>query len=129
MPCYLYLVRNDKGREAREWLDSHPVDILLNEQPNSCQTPYQFKRTMMRHCLLNGNAYAVIEWGRTGSQNHFILMRRGVLYRNAQAHTNTAIPSPNPIQERCARIYRKKFCISAMPRMMAFWGVPRHDLP
>ncbi|MCX1528742.1 phage portal protein, partial [Escherichia coli] len=61
MPCYLYLVRNDKGREAREWLDSHPVDILLNEQPNSCQTPYQFKRTMMRHCLLNGNAYAVIE--------------------------------------------------------------------
>ncbi|EJV3392061.1 TPA: phage portal protein, partial [Escherichia coli] len=66
MPCYLYLVRNDKGREAREWLDSHPVDILLNEQPNSCQTPYQFKRTMMRHCLLNGNAYAVIEWGRDG---------------------------------------------------------------
>ncbi|HIH3427638.1 TPA: phage portal protein, partial [Escherichia coli] len=66
MPCYLYLVRNDKGREAREWLDSHPVDILLNEQPNSCQTPYQFKRTMMRHCLLNGNAYAVIEWGQDG---------------------------------------------------------------
>lgn len=66
MPCYLYLVRNDKGREAREWLDSHPVDILLNEQPNSCLTPYQFKRTMMRHCLLNGNAYAVIEWGRDG---------------------------------------------------------------
>lgn len=83
MPCYLYLVRNDKGREAREWLDSHPVDILLNEQPNSCQTPYQFKRTMMRHCLLNGNAYAVIEWGGTGSPNHFILMRRGVLCRSA----------------------------------------------
>ena len=24
MPCYLYLVRNEKGKEAREWLDSHP---------------------------------------------------------------------------------------------------------
>ncbi len=23
MPCYLYLVRNDKGREAREWLDAY----------------------------------------------------------------------------------------------------------
>lgn len=48
MPCYLYRVRNDKGREAREWLSNHPVDFLLNEQPNVCQTPYQFKRTMMR---------------------------------------------------------------------------------
>ncbi len=66
MPCYLYRVRNDNGREAREWLDGHPVDYLLNEQPNDCQTAYQFKRTMMRHCLLNGNAYAVIRWGRDG---------------------------------------------------------------
>ncbi|MDK9420833.1 phage portal protein [Pectobacterium carotovorum] len=66
MPCYLYRVRNDKGREAREWLSNHPVDFLLNEAPNDCQTPYQFKRTMMRHCLLTGNAYAVIEWGRDG---------------------------------------------------------------
>lgn len=66
MPCYLYRVRNDNGREAREWLSNHPVDFLLNEQPNDCQTPYQFKRTMMRHCLLNGNAYAVIQWGRDG---------------------------------------------------------------
>ena len=66
MPCYLYRVRNDNGREAREWLSNHPVDFLLNEHPNDCQTAYQFKRTMMRHCLLNGNAYAVIEWGRDG---------------------------------------------------------------
>ncbi|WP_181025854.1 phage portal protein [Pectobacterium brasiliense] len=66
MPCYLYRVANDNGREAREWLHTHPVDYLLNESPNDCQTAYQFKRTMMRHCLLNGNAYAVIEWGRDG---------------------------------------------------------------
>ena len=128
IPCYLYLVRNDKGREAREWLDSHPVDILLNEQPNSCQTPYQFKRTMMRHCLLNGNAYAVIEWGRTDPKSlHPYALR--VCCTGTQAHTNTAIPSPNLVQERCARIYRKKFCTSPYSRMMAFWGVPRHDLP
>ncbi|HGU1954443.1 TPA: phage portal protein, partial [Escherichia coli] len=66
MPCYLYLVRNEKGKEAREWLDSHPVDHILNERPNAWQTPYQFKRMMIRHCLLNGNAYAVIRWGRDG---------------------------------------------------------------
>ncbi|MFL1908155.1 phage portal protein [Plesiomonas shigelloides] len=67
MPCYLYRVRHTNGREAREWLSDNPVDFLLNERPNDCQTPYQFKRTMMRHCLLNGNAYAVIKWGRDGN--------------------------------------------------------------
>ncbi|MDJ7445201.1 phage portal protein, partial [Salmonella enterica] len=38
MPCYLYRVKNDNGNEAREWLDSHPVDLLLNEAPNGYQT-------------------------------------------------------------------------------------------
>lgn len=56
MPCYLYRSHNDKGRESREWLNDHPVDYLLNEMPNDCQTAFQFKRTLMRHCLLNGNA-------------------------------------------------------------------------
>lgn len=66
MPCYLYRVTRTNGVEARTWLADHPVDVLLNERPNDCQTPYQFKRTMMRHCLLNGNAYAVIKWGKDG---------------------------------------------------------------
>lgn len=66
MPCFLYRVHNDKGRESREWLSDHPVDYLLNEKPNDCQTAFQFKRTLMRHCLLNGNAYAVIAWGKDG---------------------------------------------------------------
>ncbi|AKE12889.1 HK97 family phage portal protein [Serratia liquefaciens] len=66
MPCYLYRVTRNNQREARTWLADHPVDTLLNERPNDCQTPYQFKRTMMRHCLLNGNAYAVIQWGKDG---------------------------------------------------------------
>ncbi|MBU9823913.1 phage portal protein [Rahnella perminowiae] len=66
MPCFLYQVRHLNGQEEREWLSNHPVDFLLNEQPNEVQTAYQFKRTMMRHCLLNGNAYAVITWGSDG---------------------------------------------------------------
>lgn len=64
MPCYLYRVKSNGNGESREWLSDHPVDYLLNETPNDCQTAYQFKRTMMRHCLLNGNAYAVITWDR-----------------------------------------------------------------
>jgi len=66
MPCFLYQVRHQNGQEEREWLSNHAVDFLLNERPNEVQTAYQFKRTMMRHCLLNGNAYAVITWGRDG---------------------------------------------------------------
>ena len=57
MPCYLYRLEQD----GRERVFNHSVDFLLNEMPNRNQTPYQFKYTMMRHCLLNGNAYAVIE--------------------------------------------------------------------
>ncbi|MGV6989486.1 phage portal protein [Testudinibacter sp. P80/BLE/0925] len=62
MPCYLYRLEKD----GRERVFNSPVDFLLNEMPNRNQTPYQFKYTMMRHCLLNGNAYAVIEWDKSG---------------------------------------------------------------
>ena len=62
MPCYLYKLQD----EGRERVIKHPVDYLLNEMPNRNQTPYQFKYTMMRHCLLNGNAYAVIKWNKQG---------------------------------------------------------------
>ncbi|WP_324700067.1 phage portal protein [Pasteurella multocida] len=62
MPCYLYKLKGD----GRERVVDHPIDYLLNEMPNRNQTPYQFKYTMMRHCLLNGNAYAVIGWNKKG---------------------------------------------------------------
>lgn len=62
MPCYLYALKED----GRERIYRHPVEYLLNEMPNRNQTPYQFKYTMMRHCLLTGNAYAVIEWNNKG---------------------------------------------------------------
>lgn len=62
MPCYLYKLKDD----GRERVIEHPVDYLLNEMPNRNQTPYQFKYTMIRHCLLSGNAYAVIRWNKQG---------------------------------------------------------------
>lgn len=62
MPCYLFEV-NASGRKR---IENHSVEYLLNEMPNRNQTPYQFKEVMMRHVLLNGNAYAVIGWNDKG---------------------------------------------------------------
>ncbi len=122
MPCYLYRVRNDNGREAREWLSNHPVDFLLNEQPNDCQTPYQFKRTMMRHCLLNGNAYAVIQWGRDGQPQSLHPYAPGAVVLSVSASISTNTPLLSRLPGLCALTSRKRFCIFAMPPMMVFWG-------
>lgn len=62
MPCYLFEVNAD----GRKRIENHSVEYLLNEMPNRNQTPYQFKEVMMRHVLLNGNAYAVIGWNVKG---------------------------------------------------------------
>ena len=62
MPCYLFEVTAD----GRKRIQNHAVEYLLNEMPNRNQTPYQFKEVMMRHLLLNGNAYAVIGWNHKG---------------------------------------------------------------
>ncbi|NBB67552.1 phage portal protein [Mannheimia haemolytica] len=62
MPCYLFEI----SAEGRKRIENHSVEYLLNEMPNRNQTPYQFKEVMMRHVLLNGNAYAVIGWNSKG---------------------------------------------------------------
>lgn len=62
MPCYLFEI----NAEGRKRIENHSVEYLLNEMPNRNQTPYQFKEVMMRHVLLNGNAYAVIGWNSKG---------------------------------------------------------------
>ncbi|MDH2998678.1 phage portal protein [Pasteurellaceae bacterium LFhippo2] len=62
MPCYLFEVMAD----GRKRVENHSVEYLLNEMPNRNQTPYQFKEVMMRHLLLNGNAYALIGWNDKG---------------------------------------------------------------
>lgn len=62
MPCYLFELTAD----GKKRVENHSVEYLLNEMPNRNQTPYQFKETMMRHALLNGNAYALIGWNGKG---------------------------------------------------------------
>lgn len=62
MPCYLFEVT----ASGRIRIENNSVEYLLNEMPNRNQTPYQFKEVMMRHVLLNGNAYAVIGWNKQG---------------------------------------------------------------
>ncbi|KDD82268.1 phage portal protein [Glaesserella parasuis] len=62
MPCYLFEITAD----GRKRIENHSVEYLLNEMPNRNQTPYQLKEVMMRHLLLNGNAYAVIGWNSKG---------------------------------------------------------------
>lgn len=44
----------------------HPVYDLLHDQPNKLQTAYAFKRVLMVHALLWGNAYAKIVPGPRG---------------------------------------------------------------
>ena len=123
MPCYLYRVRNDNGREAREWLSNHPVDFLLNEQPNDCQTPYQFKRTMMRHCLLNGNAYAVIQWGRDGQPQSLHPYAPGAVVPERIGQHKYKYTITGAVYRGCAHLPPgREFCIFAMPPMMVFWG-------
>ncbi|MCK3655954.1 phage portal protein [Pasteurellaceae bacterium Macca] len=68
MPCYLFEV----NAEGRKRVENHSVEYLLNEMPNRNQTPYQFKEVMMRHVLLNGNAYAVIGWNAQGQAESLI---------------------------------------------------------
>ncbi|MDK9356713.1 phage portal protein [Lelliottia wanjuensis] len=62
MPCYLYSMKGN----TKERVTGAAISRLVDQHPNDWQTPFQFKRTIMRHCLLTGNAYAVIEWGRDG---------------------------------------------------------------
>jgi len=53
----------DSGREA---MPAHPVNWLLNNQPNPEQTAMVWKRQALAHFLLWGNGYAEIERGADG---------------------------------------------------------------
>lgn len=57
LPLQLYGIGTDgRSSHARE----HPVDRVLRVRPNSWQTPLEFKRMLMGHLALRGNAYAHI---------------------------------------------------------------------
>lgn len=55
-----------KASVGREALPAHPVNWLLNYQPNPEQTAYVFRRQMLMHYLFWGNGYAEIERGFDG---------------------------------------------------------------
>ncbi|EAB6213083.1 phage portal protein [Salmonella enterica subsp. enterica serovar Rovaniemi] len=82
MPCYLYSMKGG----VKQRIDGAEVSNLVDYQPNDWQTPFQFKRSIMRQCLLTGNAYAVIEWGRNGQPKALIpVPSRSVVLRRSKA--------------------------------------------
>ncbi|WP_342596071.1 phage portal protein [Salinicola lusitanus] len=62
LPLDIYR-RTEDGREKAR---SHPLYKVLHTEPNSKQTALEFREMMQRHVLLRGNAYAEIQWSRTG---------------------------------------------------------------
>lgn len=53
----------EKGREDAS---SHYLYRLVHDEPNKYMTSFTFRETLMHHVLLWGNAYAEIEWDRSG---------------------------------------------------------------
>ena len=62
LPLQLY--QESRGKKKR--IHDHPIAKLIETRPNPYMTPFQFKQTMEAHRQLYGNAYAEIEWSKTG---------------------------------------------------------------
>jgi HK97 family phage portal protein len=62
LPIHLYKRINDGKQRA----NSHHVEQLLDESPNSYQTPFELKQTLMRAVLLYGNGYLLIVHDNSG---------------------------------------------------------------
>lgn len=60
----LQLFQESRGKKKR--IHDHPIAKLIETRPNPYMTPFQFKQTMEAHRQLYGNAYAEIEWSKTG---------------------------------------------------------------
>lgn len=63
LPLHVYMRTKDGGKERAR---SHPLYFLLHDEPNSEMTAMSFKQAMMVNLLLGGNAYAFIEYDRSG---------------------------------------------------------------
>lgn len=55
-----------QAKLGREPMPKHPIQWLLNCQPNPEMTAFVFRRTMLSHQLVWGNAFAEIERGKDG---------------------------------------------------------------
>ena len=57
LPLHLYRYKEDGGKEKAI---SHPLYLLLHDEPNPEMSSFVFRETLMTHLLLWGNAYAQI---------------------------------------------------------------------
>jgi len=71
MPIIVYRRLSGGGKERAS---DHPIYELLHDAPNSLQTAFQFKRTLMVHALLWGNGYARIYPGVRGAVDRLELL-------------------------------------------------------
>lgn len=62
LPLQVY--QNTNGKRKR--VTDHPIAKIIENRPNPYMTPFQFKQTMEAHRQLYGNAYAEIEFSKTG---------------------------------------------------------------
>lgn len=63
LPLLVYRRRDDGGKERAT---DHPLYQLLKRRPNPEMTSFEFRETQTAHCAGWGNAYAEIEWSKTG---------------------------------------------------------------
>lgn len=63
LPCK---VLRNLGNGGRDTADDNPLYYLLHDEPNTAMTSYIWRELLMRHVLLWGNAYALIEMTQGG---------------------------------------------------------------
>lgn len=64
LPLLVYRKTDDGGRERAP---THPLYRILHDAPNETQTALEFREQMQAAVLLQGNAYAEIDWNGDGS--------------------------------------------------------------
>lgn len=57
LPLHLYRYNDEGGKEKAV---DHPLYTLLHDEPNPEMSSFVFRKTLMTHLLLYGNAYAQI---------------------------------------------------------------------
>lgn len=72
LPIYVQFTDND-GYKTR--YNEHSTNKLLNEQPNSIMTRYQFIKLLMIDVMLRGNAFAYIKRDEMGNATELVYLR------------------------------------------------------
>lgn len=93
LPTILYR-RLEKGKERAK---DHPLYRIWHEQPNTEQSPFQYKEMLQAHLTTWGNAYSFINWGNDGTIKELwpLLPHRMKPYRGKdnQLHYDYLLPN------------------------------------